>query len=281
MGTAMVARLLLTHHQVTVFNRTPEKMDPLIALGAIKADSIAKAVSVADIVMSSLLDDEAVLEVAKKMIPHMKSGTIHIGLATILPDTAKTLLALHQQVHTYYLSAPVLGISSVAREGLLTCFCAGHQQALDIGIPLLSIFVKTVIPLGDESKITSPNLMKICMNYSLMATLELISELYVFAEKGGLDKEVLKIGLHQIYSHPAFKRYIDKISDRDFDHVNFNMAGGAKDINLFETAFSQVGVEPKIGHILKSRFQEALSAGMKDKDWSAIYEVVRKNAGLL
>jgi len=86
MGSAMVERLLLANYKVTVFNRTHEKAVPLVTLGAQDAPSIAEAVTNADVVMTSLLDDEAVLTVAHAMISHMKQGAIHVG---IIDDIAR------------------------------------------------------------------------------------------------------------------------------------------------------------------------------------------------
>ena len=119
------------------------------------------------------------------------------------------------------------------------------------------------------------------MNYSLITAIELISELYTFAEKSGVDTEIVKMGLHQIYGHPAFKLYIDKIHDRNFSEVNFDMVGGHKDVNIFQEAFSKVGVAPEIANIVRSRFISALAQNMHDKDWSGIYEVVRSQSGLI
>ena len=102
----------------------------------------------------------------------------------------------------------------------------------------------------------------------------------MFAEKSGLDKDIVQYGLSEIYGHPAFKLYIDKIKDRDFDEVNFDMKGGMKDVSIFQKAFSDVGVIPKLGDLLKGRYISALANNMENKDWSAIYEVVRQEAGL-
>ena len=118
------------------------------------------------------------------------------------------------------------------------------------------------------------------MNYSLITALELISELYAFAEKSGLDKDIVQYGLNEIYGHPAFKLYIDKIKDRNFDEVNFDMKGGMKDVSIFQKAFSDVGVKPKLGDLVKERYIAAFENKMEDKDWSGIYEVIRKEAGL-
>lgn len=280
MGTAMVERLLLANYSLTVFNRTPEKALPLVKLGAKVATSVAEAVSEANLIMTSLLDDKAVLEVSTAMLTTMKQDAIHLGLSTVLPATAENLLNLHRKKNTHYYSAVVLGVPAVAREGDLSTFCAGDPSILEKVHPFLSTFSAQVIPLGDESDIKAPNLMKICMNYSLMTAIELMSELFVFAEKSGLDKEIVKMGLENIYGHPAFKRYIDKIADRDFDEVNFSMKGGQKDAGIFKQAFFEAGLTPELCDLLNQRYENALSFGLQDKDWSAIYEVVRKKSGL-
>jgi 3-hydroxyisobutyrate dehydrogenase-like beta-hydroxyacid dehydrogenase len=279
MGTAMVERLLQAGYQVTIFNRTLSKTKLLVAKGAIFSSSIKEAVKNANVVMTSLLNDKAVLEVTAELLQHIQPGTIHIGLSTILPDTAKSLETKHQEYNTYYISAAVLGIPNVARERGLTTFCAGSAAEIEKILPLLQTFSQNIVPLG--SQIFAPNVMKICMNYSLATTIELISELYIFAEKSGLDTEVVRKGLHQIYGHPAFKRYIDKIHERNFAEVNFDMVGGNKDMNLFQEAFSSVGVVPEIGNVVRARFIAALAQGMEGKDWSAIYEIVRAQSGLV
>jgi 3-hydroxyisobutyrate dehydrogenase-like beta-hydroxyacid dehydrogenase len=261
MGAAMVERLLDAGYQVTIFNRTSSKMEPLLAMGAISSSSVGEAVKYANVVMTSLLDDKSVLEVTDKLIQAIQPGIIHIGLSTILPDTAKTLETRHKEHNSYYISAAVLGVPAVVRQGELTTFCAGHDAELKKVIPLLQAFSKNVIPMGDQ--IFAPNVMKICMNYSLITAIELISELYTFAEKSGLDTEIVKMGLHQIYGHPAFKLYIDKIHDRNFNEVNFDMVGGNKDVNLFQEAFSKVGVAPEIGNVVRSRFISALGTCTK------------------
>jgi 3-hydroxyisobutyrate dehydrogenase-like beta-hydroxyacid dehydrogenase len=278
MGTAIVERLIEKGHEVKVYNRTASKMLALVQIGALSSDTLKDAVKDANLVMTSLLDDNAVLKVTNEMLSYLPKGSIHIGLSTILPDIAKDIEKYHHQHGSHYISAVVLGIPKVAKEGNLTTFCAGNREKVEAVFPLLSDFSGDVIPM--EEDVTHPLLMKICMNYSLMTAIELISELYTFAEKSGLDKEYVKGGLHAIYGHPGFKQYINKIDEQTFDAVNFNMIGGNKDIALFQEAFAKVGVSPELANVTRSRFITALAQGKQDKDWSAIYEVIREQSGL-
>lgn len=278
MGSAMVERLLHAGYSVTVFNRTPSKALPLVKLGARYADSLIQTVQEADVVMSCLLNDQAVLGMVNEVVHHFKPKAIHVCLSTILPDTSVILKELHENNNSSFVSAVVLGIPKVVKNGAVTAYCAGTEKNLEVVIPLLKSFSAEVIGMGDNIK--AANTMKICLNYSLATALELISELYVFAEKSGLDSEFVKMGLHQIYGHPAFKLYIDKIHDRNFEDVNFDMMGGNKDITIFQEAFARAGVVPELGNVIRSRFISALSNGMEQKDWSGIYEIVRTQSGM-
>lgn len=278
MGSAMVERLLHAGYSVTVFNRTPSKALPLVKLGAKYADSLLLAVKDADVVMSCLLNDQAVLSMVNDAVQHFKPKAIHVCLSTILPDTSATLKELHEQNNSSFFSVVVLGIPKVVQKSGVTAYCAGSEKNLDVVMPLLNSFSAEVVYLGDNIK--AANTMKICLNYSLATALELISELYVFAEKSGLDNEFVKMSLHQIYGHPAFKLYVDKIYERNFDDVNFDMTGGNKDITIFQEAFARAGVVPELGNVVKSRYISAVANGMAHKDWSAIYEVIRTQSGL-
>lgn len=277
MGTAIVERLLSTGHEVKIYNRTSSKMLPLVKLGAIPSDSL-EAVKQADFILTSLLDDNAVKTVTQQMLPFLSQNSIHVGLSTILPDTALEIAKSHQNQGSHYISAVVLGIPKVAKRGELTTFCAGREGDIERILPLLNAFSHTVIPMGNHFHY--PCIMKICMNYSLITAIELISELYVFAEKSGFDKALVRMGLHEIYGHPAFKQYVDKIYERTFDEVNFDMAGGNKDVLLFQEAFAKVGVAPELANVARSRIISALAQGKENKDWSGVYEMIRHQSGL-
>ena len=230
MGVAIAEKLLEAGHHLVLYNRTKHKAEPLQKMGCTVADSIQSAVSGADIIFTSLIDDEALLSVSSEILAHTKKGMIHISTSTILPNTAKQLEKQHQEAGCFYVASPVLGIPTAVRAKKATTFCAGDQKAIEQIIPLLETYSAMIENMGDV--VTHANVFKICMNYSLITAIELISELYAFAEKSGVDKEYIQGALKHIYSHPAVHVYIDKIYNRDFDQVNFDMKGGNKDISV-------------------------------------------------
>lgn len=278
MGTELAKRLLLANTDLTVFNRSKEKMQPLIQAGAVGADTLAESVKDADIVLTCLLDDKALLDTVDGFIGALKPAAIHIGTSTILPETSKKLFDLHQKHHTTYIAANVLGVPKVATKGELTTFVAGDINAIETCKPLIQSYSSKIMNVGEKP--FQANVVKICMNYMLASAIETMGELYTFAEKSGVDTGIINTLFHSVFAHPAFQLYVDKIKDRNFDEVNFTLTGGLKDLSLFQQAFMNAQVVPEIATIIKDKFIIALDDGMEDKDWSAVTEITRKQAGL-
>ncbi len=281
MGSALAGRILQGNFPLTVYNRTASKMEPLIAAGAHGAPTLKEAVHDADIIVTCLLDDNAVIETvngAEGFLNALKPGAIHVGTSTILPATSKALTQLHADQQSIYLAANVLGVPKVAERGELTTFVAGDPAAIGICLPLFNCYSRNIVSVGSEPY--QANVMKICSNYLLATAIEAFGELYTFAEKSGLKLDGLNKFFHSVYAHPAYQLYADKIRERSFDDVNFDLKGGAKDLNLFQKAFKEVQVIPDIANVIKNKFDIAVARGMENKDWSAITEITRMQAGL-
>lgn len=278
MGSAMAEKILKAGFSLTVYNRTKEKTKPLEALGAQVANSLEQAVQGADVIFTSVIDDAALISITEIILTKLKKGAIHISTSTILPKTAKQLEQQHIDASCVYVAAPVLGVPAAVRAKTAMTLCAGDKDSIDKVTPLFESYSSSIENLGEI--VSHANVLKICLNYSLISALELISELYAFAEKSGLDTGVVQESLKHIYAHPGIKLYIDKIHDRQFDDVNFDMRGGNKDVHLFQQAFLDVGVIPDIANMVSGKFTEALSHDMDHKDWSAISEIVRHRSGL-
>jgi len=278
MGTAIAEQLIKSGYSLIVYNRTTEKMAALVNLGAETAESAEILASKVDIVFTSLIDDAALIAMTEKILPHLRAKTIHVSTSTILPKTATYLEQLHQAINCSYIAAPLLGVPKAVRAKKAMTICAGQQKNIKQITSLFETYSSTIENLG--SVVAHANVFKICINYSLVSALELISELYSFAEKSGLETNIVQEFLTTIYAHPGIQLYINKIHERNFDEVNFDMKGGNKDINLFEQAFLEVGVNPDIATMVRSKFTQALANGMAEKDWSAISEIIRQRSGL-
>lgn len=280
MGGGMAARILKAGFELTVFNRSRSKMEPLLEAGAKGGASVADTVRDADVVVTSLMDDKSVLDLlAAGMLEAMKPGAIHLGATTISPQYADELARLHKEARTVYVAGPVVGRPDAAAKGELITFLAGEAEACEQVMPLCRSYARVVDRISDRH--SAANSMKLCVNYTAVSLIELMGEIYAFAERSGVPTEEVNDFFHQAFAAPVLKMYATKIRTRDFDGTKgFAMKAGLKDVTLMQEAHERVGVPFEIGAIIRSKMEAGLANGMTDRDWSAIYEVTRRCAGL-
>ena len=120
MGTAIAERLLDAGYPLLVNNRTPEKAEALAALGAAVATTPEELVEQVDVVLTSLANDAAFEDVARKVVAAARPGTVLVDLSTVSPDASARVASLAEMASVRYLRAPVSGNPSVVRAGNLS-----------------------------------------------------------------------------------------------------------------------------------------------------------------
>jgi len=283
MGSGIAQCILKGGFDLTVWNRTAAKMDPLVANGAKAAASAREAVSEADVVITSLMDDKSILEILQAdngILAGMKKGAVHVCVTTISPGCADELEQLHRDHGSYYVSGPVVGRPDAAASGQLTSFLAGDSKGISMATPVCDAYSMAVTVISEKPNIA--NCMKLCINFNVIAIIEMISETYVLAEKCGVPLEPMRDFYQQaLFAHPALKMYAEKLRGRDFGgRGGFVMKGGSKDVTLMLATADSVKAPLEMGKIIDRKLKAGIAAGMEEVDWSAIYEVTRKEAGL-
>src|SRR5215469_12472921 len=97
MGSGMAANLLRAGHELTVFNRNPEKRRPLIELGARAAETVAEACS-GEVVITMLADDGALRRVALAedgIVDKLPQRATHISMSTVSVELVRDLSEAH------------------------------------------------------------------------------------------------------------------------------------------------------------------------------------------
>ena len=280
MGSGIANCILRAGFDLTVYNRTREKMEPFLTNGAKGGADLKDAVKDADVVVTSLMDDKSVLDSLKGgILAGMKPGAIHIGLTTNSPECADEVAKLHKNVGTIYIAGPVVGRPNAAAAGELLSLLGGDKASVGKVDPLCRAYSKKVVYVGERHG--AANTLKLCVNYTIISIIEIFSEVYAFADKAGANLDALKDFLEEAMGHPALKMYAGKLRARDFaGKGGFAMSGGLKDVTLMLKASSQIGVSLDIGQIIAKKMEVAIEAGMGEQDWSSIYEITRKNSGL-
>lgn len=153
MGLPMASCLIKAGFIVTVYNRTPEKCQPLLQLGAKQAFSPKEAAKDQDVIITMLTNATQVIQV----IFNSEQGAVHgakqralfIDMSTIAPKCAVELGSRLSKLDFAFLEAPVTGGVTGAEEGLLTVLVGGPDENLERAKALFQVLSKKIVHCGD------------------------------------------------------------------------------------------------------------------------------------
>ena len=228
------------------------------------------------------MDDGSVINLCRGqdgILAGLTPDTIHLGLTTIQPATSNRLGKMHMEKHGHYIAAPVAGRPDAAEAAELISFLGGDSKAIEQAGPVVQCYSKKVVPTGDSPGTASAT--KVCVNYMAMTQLVMLGEMYTFAEKSGVDREMIFMMARVVYGGAGpMAAYAEKIKNRSFDDAGFELTAGLKDALVFEKAFVDAGVRPGTVGVAKENLVAAVANGLGNKDWSALTEMTRRAAGL-
>lgn len=280
MGAGMAARLLEAGHELTIYNRTRSREQPLLAKGARAAVDIADA-SRADAVFTMLADDIALENVVygdRGMLAHLPSGAIHISASTISVALSERLTADHAGLGQRFVAAPVFGRPEAAAAGRLFVVAAGASDAIERAGPLFEAVGQRTFVISQEPR--AANLVKLSGNFLIASVIESLGEALALVSKGGVDKgQYLEILTSTMFSAPVYKTYGDLIAREKFEPAGFAVALGHKDIRLVLAAGEELRVPLPLANLLRDRFLNLLAHGGETLDWSAVGALAARDAG--
>ena len=279
MGHHVASNLLKAGHSVTVWNRSQEPVQALVAKGAGAARTPEDALK-GDAVFSMLSNDAVMRELglAGPLLEKAAKGLIHVNLATISVAFAKELAAAHQKCGLSYISAPVFGRPEMAETAQLVLVAGGDAAALKTMQPVFDRVGARTVPLDAPEK---ANLFKIAGNFMIASELESTGEAFALLRKGGVDPALFHDVLSgRLFTGAVFKNYGAMILNRAYEPAGFALTLGLKDVNLARSAAGDLGMTMPTAELLKTNYDQAVSWGWHDKDWAAIGEVPAKKAGV-
>ena len=278
MGSGIAHNIQNAGFRLTVYNRTAEKMKPLVEAGATGASTPREAAAAADIVVTNLMDDASVLGAVSGdngILAGLRPDAIHIGTTTISPSLSAHLGKLHAAQGSNYIAGPVAGRPDAAAAGKLFTFVAGKPEWLERSRPVMNAYANRIIPMGEDPAIAMS--MKLVGNFMVASLIELIGEAYVFAECRGVAPSILT-GMFKQYM-PAAAEYVDRICTRDFERAGFTLDGGTKDVMLILEAAAEVHAPLSYASVVRDKCLSAQARGMGHLDWSVMTETSRHDAG--
>src|ERR1700722_8197765 len=188
MGTPMASNLLKNHVELGVYNRSKDKMEPLITQGAKAINVPSEAFDHSPIVFSMVANDQALLEITtgeNGILKNVKKGCIHVSMSTISPQLSQALSAKHEEKGVSYVAAPVFGRPEAAAQQKLWICMAGNPEAKKQIEPLLHFLGQKVYDFGNAPE--SANAVKLTGNFLILSMVEVLAEAFAFAQKNGID----------------------------------------------------------------------------------------------
>lgn len=280
MGSAMAANLVKAGHEVSVFNRSPQKRRALLELGAHEAASVADACH-GEVTITMLADDAAVAAVALAehgMLASLAAGAIHLSMSTISVGLAKQLAEAHARNRQRFVAAPVFGRPAAAAAGQLFIVTAGDPVAIEACAPLLHAMGQKAIRIGTEP--AAANLVKLSGNFVTAAAIEAMGEAVALIDKAGIDRRAYMDLLNAtVFNAAPYTTYGPLIAQGKFEPAAFAAPLAYKDVRLALAAAEALRVPMPLGSLLHDRLLRLLVGGGEHLDWAALGGLATQDAG--
>jgi 3-hydroxyisobutyrate dehydrogenase len=274
MGAPMARNLLAAGHDVTVWNRSREKAEPLNSAGASVASSPAEAVADADAVLTMLSDGDVVEDVMvgrgvlDALASTRKTGVLWLQMSTVGISATERLAGLAAKAGVEFVDAPVLGTKQPAEAGELVVLASGPAGARDRCMPVFDAIGKRTIWVGEAG---AGSRLKLVVNMWLVGLVGALAESVALAD--ALDVDVSAF-LDAIEGGPVGAPYAQlkgkAMASGDFP-PSFPLRLVGKDVDLVRQAAAAAGTPSPITDLLAEQIARAVQAGHGDDDMAALY----------
>ena len=280
MGAEMARRLLLTGCDVAVYNRSQDKAEPLIRLGAKPVGSAAE-LGTRDIVFLTVgtSDDlvAAVLGPDGIMSGPGAAPEVLIDCSTVSAEASALVRAEIADRGTALLAAPVMGNPSVVRAGKMTAAVSGPREAFEMAEPYLNMLGRGVTYVGEGEVART---VKLCHNLFLGVVAQSLAEITVLAEKSGISRHAFLDCLNKSVMGSLFTGY------KTPAYVNLDFAPTftatllRKDFDLGLAAAREHEVPMPVAAIVHQLIQGLVGRGYGEADFAALLQQQAESAGL-
>jgi 3-hydroxyisobutyrate dehydrogenase-like beta-hydroxyacid dehydrogenase len=280
MGYAMAARLTKQGADLTVWNRTRAKAEPLAKHGA-KIASALSELAACDIVfvMVSTWDDvrEVIAGPGGLLAAETPRTRLVVECSSISLEGSAELRSLLAERGIDLLAAPVSGNAKVIEAGRLSFVCSGPRPAFDRALPYLHMIAPAASYVGDGEL---ARIVKICHNVFLGVVIQSLAEITVLAQKAGVPRHAFLDFINQSVMGSTFTRYkTPALVNLDFK-VTFTPALLRKDIDLGLHAGREFDVPMPLASITRDQVQALIGLGLGDEDFAKLIVLQARASGI-
>ena len=270
MGYAMAERLAKGGANLTVWNRTRAKAEPLAALGAKIAPALTELAACEIVfVMVSTWDDvkEVVCGPGGLLSDRARAPKMLIECSSISLDGSAELRELLVARKIEYLAAPVSGNAKVIKAGRLSFVCSGPKESFDAALPYLRLIGPAASYVGEGEL---ARIVKICHNVFLGVVTQSLAEITILAQKAGVPRHAFLEFMNQSVMGSTFSRYkTPAFVNLDFK-VTFTPYLLRKDLDLGLDAGRRFEVPMPLASVTRDILQTMIGRGMTKEDFAQL-----------
>lgn len=282
MGQGMARRILTAGHNLAVYDAVMSQVTDIVAAGASGAATVTDVCKGRDVVVTMLVDDAAVTDVALRhagMRDSLPAGAIHLIMGTHGVAAIRTLATAHAEANQFLVAAHVLGRPDLAAAGQLGIVTAGPDDAVRRCEPLFEVIGRRTFHAGAPPE--AATVVKLMNNLVLGSAMVAMAEGFSLVRKYGVEPQVLyDVMTEGLFSAPAYKGYGKTMVDQTWDHVGSPITVGLKDANLIQAAADLARVPLPGFNVYRDRLLGAVAHGDGDKDQAVLAREQARACGL-
>jgi 3-hydroxyisobutyrate dehydrogenase len=267
MGQGMARNIAAAGMALTVWNRTPERAQPLADVATV-ADSVSSAVAGADVVITMLFDTDSVAETMIAARDSLGGDVVWLQQSTVGVAGADRLGELAAELGVTYVDAPVLGTKKPAEDGALVVLASGPEQARDRVAPVLDAIGSRTLWVGGAG---AGSRLKLAANAWVFTVVEGVAESLALTRDLGLDPRLF---LEAVKGGALDAPYVQlkggAMLEGAFDPA-FALSGALKDADLILAAAADAGTDLGVLPGVREHLARAVDAGHGDQDMSATF----------
>jgi len=285
MGRPMALNLLKGGHEVTVWARRAESMQPLLEAGAKAAASPAGVAALVEVVVSMVADAPDVREVmlgesgvssGVSLNKVAQGGLVAVDMSTILPAAARQIASELQALGVDFLDAPVSGGEVGAIAGTLSIMVGGSVAAFAKAAPAFECMGRNIVHVGDSG---AGQVAKAANQIVTGVGVLTVAEALNFAAKNGVDPAKVREALLGGFAYSKIlENHGQRMLDRNFK-PGFKSWMHQKDMNIVMQSAHQLGLCLPATAAAAQMFNAMVGSGLGEEDSIAMLKLLERLSG--
>ncbi|MEF8725047.1 2-hydroxy-3-oxopropionate reductase [Candidatus Accumulibacter phosphatis] len=279
MGRPMALNLLGAGHELTVWARRAESMQPLLDAGARAADSPAGVAGAVDLLISIVADAPDVEQVMlgeQGVASAARAGLVAVDMSTIRPAAARDIGARLREQAVDFLDAPVSGGEVGAIAGSLSIMVGGSVAAFETARPAFECMGKNIVHVGDAG---AGQVAKAANQIITGAGVLTVAEALNFAARSGVDPAKVREALLGGFAYSKIlENHGQRMLDRNFK-PGFKSWMHQKDMNIVMQSAHELGMCLPVAAATAQMYNAMVGSGLGEEDSVAILKLLERLSG--